>query len=84
MIHRILLETTATGIRYYEADRVKLPRQVAEVVTKYGKIRVKRITGLDGRVSMTPEYEECKRIALEKGIPLQEVYRAIQLTHDIT
>jgi uncharacterized protein (TIGR00299 family) protein len=84
MIHKILLETTATGVRYYEADRVKLPRQAAEVVTKYGKIRVKEVSGPDGRISVTPEYEECKRIALEKGIPLQEVYKAIQLTHDIT
>ena len=84
IIHSILLETTATGVRYYEADRVKLPRQVTEVVTKYGRMRVKQITGPDGRVSMTPEYEECKRIALEKKIPIQEVYRAIQLTHDIT
>jgi uncharacterized protein (TIGR00299 family) protein len=79
IIHRILLETTATGVRYYEADRVTLPREVTEVVTQYGKIRVKRITGSDGRVSITPEYEECRRIALEKGIPIQEVYRTVKL-----
>ncbi len=79
IIHRILLETTATGVRYYEADRVKLPREAADVVTKYGRIRVKRITGPDGRVSITPEYEECKRVALEKGIPIKEVYGAVKL-----
>jgi uncharacterized protein (TIGR00299 family) protein len=84
IIHRVLLETTATGVRYYEVDRVKLTQKLADVVTKYGKIRVKQITGPDGRVSVAPEYEACKSIALEKGIPIQEVYRAVQLTHDIS
>ncbi len=79
IIRRILLESTATGVRYYEANRTKLPREVAEIVTKYGKMRVKRITGPDGKVSITPEYDECRRVALEKGIPIKEIYKAVEL-----
>lgn len=80
IINRILLETTATGVRYYEADRVKLPRKSEDIATRYGTIRVKHITGPDGTVSITPEYEECRRVALEKGVPIKEVYKAVAET----
>jgi hypothetical protein len=75
VIRRILLETTATGVRYYEASRVKLQRKAGKIATKYGSIRVKHIIGPDGRVSTTPEYEDCRKIAIEKGIPILEIYK---------
>ena len=77
VVHRILSETTATGVRHYRAERSKLPRKVKEVNTSFGKVRVKEISGPAGRVSMTPEYEDCKRIALEKNVPLKVVYESI-------
>ena len=34
-----------------------------------------KVKGLGNRIiSATPEYEDCQRIALEKGIPLEDVY----------
>ena len=77
VVHRILSETTATGVRHYRAERSKLPRKVKEVNTSFGKVRVKEISGPAGRVSVTPEYEDCKRIALEKNVPLKVVYESI-------
>ena len=77
VVHRILSETTATGVRHYRAERSKLPRKVKEANTSFGKVRVKEISGPTGRVSVTPEYEDCKRIALEKNVPLKVVYEAI-------
>ena len=77
LVRRILSETTATGVRYYPAERTKLPRKVKEVTTSYGKVRVKEVSGPAGRVSMTPEYEDCKKIALEKNVPLKVVYETI-------
>jgi hypothetical protein len=77
LVRRILSETTATGVRYYPAERTKLPRKVKEVTTSYGKVRVKEVSGLAGRVSMAPEYEDCKKIALEKNVPLKVVYETI-------
>ena len=74
---RILSETTATGVRYYHAGRTKLPRRVKEVITSYGKVRVKEVSGPAGRVFVVPEYEDCKKIALEKKIPLKVVYETI-------
>lgn len=73
LIEIILRESTTLGVRFYEAQRQKLPREVKEVETKYGKVRVK----VAGALHFQPEYEDCKRIALEKGIPIQEVYKEV-------
>jgi len=69
----ILRESTTLGVRLYEVRRKKLPRQIREVETVYGKVRVK----VSGGIRFQPEYEDCKRIALEKGIPIQEVYQEV-------
>ena len=66
----ILQESTTLGVRIFPVDRRKLPREVREVETRYGKVRVK----VSGEVRFQPEYDDCRRIALEKGIPIQEVY----------
>jgi uncharacterized protein (TIGR00299 family) protein len=77
LVQRILSETTATGVRYYRAERTKLPRKVKEATTSYGKVRVKEVSGPAGRVHIVPEYEDCKKIALEKNVPLKVVYEKI-------
>jgi uncharacterized protein (TIGR00299 family) protein len=66
----ILQESTTLGVRSYSVKRKKLPREVREVETRYGKVRVK----VSGEVRFQPEYDDCRRIALEKGVPIQEVY----------
>ena len=77
LVRRILSETTATGVRHYWAERTKLPRKVKEVTTSYGKVHVKEVSGPSGRVSIVPEYEDCRKIALEKNVPLKVVYDTI-------
>jgi uncharacterized protein (TIGR00299 family) protein len=66
----ILQESTTLGVRSFPVSRKKLPREVREVETRYGKIRVK----ISGEVRFQPEYDDCRRIAREKGVPIQEVY----------
>ena len=66
----ILQESTTLGVRSYSVKRKKLPREVREVETRYGKVRVK----VSGEVRFQPEYDDCRRIALEKDVPIQEVY----------
>ena len=70
-------ETTTLGVRIQPVGRKKIERTQCEIETVFGKIKVKAIT-YDGRTRFTPEYEECKRIALEKKIPLLDVYRALE------
>jgi uncharacterized protein (TIGR00299 family) protein len=77
VVQRMLSETTATGVRHYRADRAKLTRKLKETTTSLGKVRVKEVLGPAGTVSVVPEYEDCKRVALEKNIPLKMVYEAI-------
>ena len=77
IINRILSETTSSGVRYYDVERAILAREEIIVKTGYGMIKAKRITDTDGAVRIVPEYEVCKKIALERNIPIRVVYDAI-------
>ena len=70
-------ETTTLGVRIQPVERKKLVRVSKVVATKFGEMKVKLIVS-DGKERLAPEFEECKRIALEKNIPLIEVYRAVE------
>jgi hypothetical protein len=69
-------ETTTFGLRRYPVERAKLSREFREVMTPYGTVRVK-IGSREGKVvTVSPEFEDCRRAALEKGAPLREVIEA--------
>jgi len=70
----ILRESTAIGVRYYPVRRITLSRSSEERATSLGTVRVKVLEG--GRV--TPEFESCRAIAVENGLPLIEVYRTVE------
>ena len=63
----IFRETTSIGLRVQEIGRIKAEREIKEIKTKYGNARVK--IAFDGKeiLGITPEYEDCKRIAVKKG-----------------
>ena len=72
--HLILQETSTFGVRVHEVWRHKLERFHRQVDTRYGIVPVK-CGVLDGRiVQAAPEYEACKRLALEHGVPVRLVY----------
>ena len=73
----ILSESSSLGVRYYHVKRRMLGRERIMVKTVYGEIEVKRITELDGSSRIIPEYEICKKIALEKNLPIRMVYDTI-------
>jgi pyridinium-3,5-bisthiocarboxylic acid mononucleotide nickel chelatase len=73
----IFMESTSIGIRTIQFRKDTLARKFEKVNTVYGEITVKR-SFLDGKeVSCKPEYEECRKIAEEKGIAIKEVYNRI-------
>jgi len=73
----ILSETTSTGVRFYPANRRMLPRESIVVNTAFGEITAKKLIELDGSVRIVPEYEICRKIALDKKLPLRVVYDTI-------
>jgi len=70
----LLRETTTLGLRWHEEEREKSDREILSEETKYGKIRFK-LARWEGRiVNLSPEYDDCKRLALENRVPLKEVF----------
>jgi uncharacterized protein (DUF111 family) len=70
-------ETTTIGVRIQHVERKKLPRTSKQIKTSFGMISTKVIM-VEGKEQVRVEFEECKRIASEKNIPLAEVYRIIE------
>jgi uncharacterized protein (TIGR00299 family) protein len=70
-------ETSTLGVRIQDIERRKLPRTQRQVQTSLGAVTVKSVT-LDGRERLIPEFEECKRLATEKHMPLMEVYKILE------
>jgi uncharacterized protein (DUF111 family) len=74
---RVLLsETTTIGLRYHEVGRVELDRRVIRVTTPHGEIPVKVSTGHGVPANVAPEYEACRAVARERGVPLKVVMAA--------
>ena len=72
---RIILEETSTfGIRHYDVVRTELKREHKLIKTPFGKVRVKVGSFAGSRLTVSPEYEDCKKLALKKGIPVKRVY----------
>ena len=73
----ILSETTSLGVRVFEANRFILHREMLEVETSLGKIKVKKAWAGD-IVKYKPEYDDCSRIAKEQNLPLILVIAKVQ------
>jgi len=70
----LLSESSTLGVRISQVQRIKAQRVFERIETPFGPISMKIKRLGDRIISATPEYEDCQRIALEKGIPLEDVY----------
>jgi uncharacterized protein (DUF111 family) len=69
----IFTETTTFGVRSYRAQRRVLPREWVNVGTEFGEVRIK-LSRVNGRIlHVAPEFEDCRKLAVEKNVPLQRV-----------
>jgi hypothetical protein len=69
----IFAETTTFGARTYRAQRRTLPREFVHVSTDFGDVRIK-VSRVNGRIlHVAPEFDDCRKLALEKNVPLQRV-----------
>ena len=66
-------ETTTLGVRQSNVKRRTLQREIIPVETSLGSIRMK-VARLNGHIlNVAPEYEDCQKIAAERGVPLKQV-----------
>jgi len=65
----IFAETSTLGLRMYNAERRVHAREWVSVETPHGAVRVK----VSAAGAYAPEYEDCRRIALESGVPLKQI-----------
>ncbi|MBI5124177.1 MAG: nickel pincer cofactor biosynthesis protein LarC, partial [Candidatus Omnitrophica bacterium] len=75
----IFSETTSIGIRYYESSRFKLERKIVNTKTRYGDVKVKLSFAPGGILTISPEYEECVKLARSSKVPLKRVYEEAKM-----
>jgi len=73
----VLAETSAIGLRHYSASRITLERRVEERQTPFGPVRFKLVFDNGLLLRAAPEYEDCRRIARERGLPCREVMEQV-------
>jgi pyridinium-3,5-bisthiocarboxylic acid mononucleotide nickel chelatase len=72
----VFTETTTIGLRYREMMRECLEREIVTVPTPLGPVRFK-VARRDGQVvNASPEFDDCVRIAVQRGVPLKDVQAA--------
>ena len=81
-VELILRETTTLGVRVRPIARYEADREFRTLETSLGQATIKvKIVGGEP-VSVSPEYEDCRRLANDAGLPLQQVYMMVQREGD--
>ena len=77
IVECIYRETTTIGLRIHHVDRKKLVRELLEVNTSFGPVKAKSVIR-DGKRVVAAEYEECRRLAAERNMPLLSVMKQLE------
>jgi uncharacterized protein (TIGR00299 family) protein len=78
LIEILFSETTTLGARKYTVERYSVERHITQVSTPYGAVKVKFSQKDEASWSYTPEYEDCRRLALQHHVPIIKIYRAAE------
>ena len=73
----VFAETSTLGLRIYHAERRVEARHTVEVETTHGKVRVK----VSNEGHYAPEYEDCRRLAIETRTPLKDIIAEANLAY---
>ncbi len=76
VIEIVLRETTSIGVRWHETQRAKAQRELRAVDTPFGTVAIKISRLGEEIVTVTPEYDDCRRVAEQRHVPLKQVYQA--------
>ena len=75
-------ETTTLGVRRWPVSRHKLERRPHTVETAFGPVEGKLALAPEAGPAFSPEFESCRRIAVERNVPLKEVFEAARRAFD--
>ncbi len=71
-------ETTTLGVRRAEVQRTRLARELVRLETRFGPVTFK-VSRLAGRaLTVTPEFEEVRRIARARGVSVRAVLEEVR------
>jgi pyridinium-3,5-bisthiocarboxylic acid mononucleotide nickel chelatase len=76
----LLRETTSIGVRWRVEERACAEREIIRLDTKYGPIHFKLARWRGALINLSPEYDDCKRLAMTKGVALKEVFEEARKT----
>ena len=74
----LFAETSTIGLRFHPVARLKLAREIIEVETQWGRVRVKVSRAGDDALTVSPEYDDCKRVARARRVALRLVLEQAQ------
>ncbi|MGB5064277.1 MAG: nickel pincer cofactor biosynthesis protein LarC [Candidatus Competibacter sp.] len=74
----LLVETTTRSVRQHTVERMALRWEVRRIATSYGEVAVKVIYHQGRPLRGKPEYEDCKRLALDNGVPIHRIYETVR------
>ncbi|MBI4295195.1 MAG: nickel pincer cofactor biosynthesis protein LarC [Chloroflexi bacterium] len=78
LVETLLRETSTLGMRLQRVRRYEADREVVVIDSSLGPVAVK-VKRLGGAIlGLAPEYEDCRRLAREHHLPLQQVYRTVE------
>ena len=77
VVDAMLRETSTLGVRVQRIARHESGRETIPFDSSLGRVTVKVKRFGEARVGLSPEFEDCRRLAQEHGLPLQEVYRIV-------
>jgi len=69
----LFTHSTTIGLRYQEMQRDTLEREMRTIDTPLGAVRFKVATRGGRVLNAAPEFDDCARIAEERGLPIKEV-----------
>jgi uncharacterized protein (DUF111 family) len=69
----VFRETTTIGLRYQEMDRECLERESQQLDTPVGPVHFKVARRQGEVVNAAPEFDDCARLAAERGLSIKEV-----------
>jgi len=75
IVQILLSETSTIGLRFYSVNRIVAAREMVTVKTAWGSVGVKLSRQQGAVYNVAPEFEDCRRLAEAKSLPLKVVWQ---------